>query len=142
MYKKKHYPLAGWLFALTLTLISKTTVAYPIGVSVIFTCPCINMLTNSNEQVAGVGTELIFGKNNPVNFESPTSATLPNQFLNYNNAGIDYDSVLGEVTCSYVSSVSTDQPFSLSYSMTNGKGGIMSAKSNNTMSIILSVGIR
>ena len=119
-----------------------TTLAYPIRTHAIFTCPCANELYILDNYIVGLGSELILHQSNPVNFKTsiPQTGSLGN-FINYKVNGINYDSTTGQLSCDYISNNPTEQPFELTYYMMNGNGGIVQAKSMNTISILLFIGL-
>jgi hypothetical protein len=138
---KKYYSCAWLLSALALS--STSAFAFmPLRTEVTFNCPQTDALTKSNGQIQGVGTELIFEKNNSIVFYSPLSPpNMPNDFNQYANSAVDYDSTLGLVSCIYVSSDPTQSSFLLFYYMINGYGGTVKAKSNATIKVLLPYGL-
>ena len=137
-----NYSWSQLLCLLVTALTSSVAAAYPIYSTVTFSCPCSQTLTaNKGGGVEGIGKELIFDQYNPITFTSSAfQSSTPVVSINYSNNAINYDSVLGRVSCDYESLVPTEQPFSLYYHMTNGQGGEIQAKSNSSMIITLPLG--
>lgn len=141
MYKNFNSSIMRIVYLITL-LFSTSVFAYPIQTNVILTCPCSNELQNSGGIISGEGIELILVQDITVPFTSEPQPDVPDDLSNYRNAGTDYDSVLGQVSCNYASSVSEEPPFVLTYSLINGSGGIIQVQSAKTISIILPLGLK
>ncbi|QRN02824.1 hypothetical protein GH742_02455 [Legionella sp. MW5194] len=119
--------------------------ASPIGVTVDIFCPMAmgsNALTNFGDYIAGYGYENLLSQNNLIYFKSDSVPTdLPTQLTNYFNEMVNYNSTTGRVTCGYVSNLPTEPRFTVSYYLTNGKGGAVQWQSSNSINIILPMGI-
>lgn len=139
---KKYYSYASLLCALS--FISSSVLAFnPIVTSVIFTCPCINTLTSVNYHIEGKGFELLVNKNYPIVFESENYLVdVPNNYFNYFNAAVSYDSMKGRVFCQYDSSNTRENSFLLSYQISNGIGGTVQSSSNSSIMIGLPLGLK
>lgn len=138
---KKYCVLTSLFAAATFSLVTTTAAAYPVDNSAVFTCPDISVVSSFGNSIAGFGTEVILSQNNPVYFQTNQFPTgVPATLGNYSNLGTDYDSTLGIVSCDYTSSNSTEQPFSLIYSITNGLGGLIQSQSANVISLTFPVG--
>jgi hypothetical protein len=144
MYKNICSSKMRMLLFYGLTLLCNTNLfAYPIATNVILACPCSNELQNSGGIISGEGTELILFQDNPVTFTSiDPQPNVPTDLSNYRNAGINYDAALGEVSCTYASTASSEPSFVLVYSITNGAGGLIQIQSSKIISIILPLGLR
>jgi len=66
----------------------------------------------------------------------------PGSLTNYFNDAAAYDSTTGRVSCSYQSNISTDPYFTVSYTLTNGRGGAVQGQTNNAISILFPVGLK
>ena len=121
--------------------------ADPTNVSLYIACPETqpgwNMITNFGNYIAGFGMETVFSTNIPVYFKSTyMPSNTPNTLINYGNSSIEYDSTTGIVTCNYSTNVASNPVFSVSYTITNGKGGALESVSNKALSLIFPVGLK
>ena len=125
-------------------LAAAPVMADPSIIVLSFTCPSasgtgLHVLSNfGGVKLAGYGTLTVDGSpafNSPYfSYMIPSSANIPNKLTTYSSSGTDFDSVTGIVTCSYTSS-STFDPFSVSYTITNGLGGQIANQTMNTIDI-------
>lgn len=131
--------------------LSSAVFADPSAIPLDFTCPSasgagVYSLTNFGDRVGGYGTELVAGApaiNKPYfTYLIPSGAKIPAKLASgaYTNAGTDYDNSTNKVTCSYTSAAKYD-PFSVSYQLTNGNGGMITKKTASCISILQFVGL-
>jgi len=146
---KKLHALALLCSVSGLTFVPVMVIADPIGLNINVVCPVANggspnTLTNFGDYVAGFGQEFIQNQGSPsIYFKSAANPlNMPNKLLNYSNQMADYDSVTGQVFCSYVSSNPAEPSFTVSYTLANGKGGQITQQSNNNVNILLALGFR
>ncbi len=134
-----------------LSVFSNTAIASPSTHTIDITCPGVAttafpfIVTNFKDYIAGYGNELIDGSlpypNIPYfTYTIPSGANIPSILTGYVNNGTDYDSTLGQVTCQF--SRSGFDSFSVTYPITNGKGGVISTQTNNTIQVLVPFGIR
>ena len=139
---KKYGVLTSLFTAVTFSLITTTTAAYPISNTAYFTCPEVSLLSNFGDHIAGFGLEVMLSQNNPIYFQSNAYPTgVPDTFSNYYNSGTDYDSISATVFCNYTSNNPVEHPFGLSYYVTNGKGGLVQYQNGNSINITFPVGV-
>lgn len=131
-----------FLFAAACTLLVSTVNAEPIKHDVTFSCPVIEMVSNFGDNVAGYGAELIFGESRPVYFKTLLwPEGVPSDLSSYSSSATDYDSITALITCSYTSSNSNNAAFDLTYSMANGKGGLITAQTASVISLQFPIGL-
>ncbi len=142
---KKKYAL-GSLLALS-TLVLSTAIASPVGFQADIYCPSTqgssNVITNFGDYISGYGVEYLLSQTNPAYFRSTAYVqNVPATLINYFNDSISYNSTTGVVSCNYQSNIATDPTFSVSYFVTNGKGGAVQWQSANAIGIMFPVGLR
>lgn len=138
---KNYSALTPFLTAATFALVANTAVADPIRIQADFTCPIVSMVANFGDYIAGLGMEDVLSVHNPVYFKTAYYPIgVPANLNNYSNASTAYNSVTSTVTCSYASSNASEQPFDLSYFVSNGLGGRIRAQTESTIYIIFPVG--
>lgn len=131
------------LFAATLSLAATSVGASPLFTQADFSCPVVSQLSNFGDYIAGYGNEMVLSQNNPVYFQTiQWPAGVPDSLNGYYNSGTNYNSVNAHVTCSYASGDGSSQPFDLAYYVTNGKGGLVQWQNNESISLMLPVGLR
>lgn len=131
-----------------LALTPAIAVADPTELDIRVVCPGTygynNVLTHHGDYVAGYGEEFIDrvgGKQ--IYFKSTTLAdNTPKDLSNYRNEKVEYDSTSGRVSCTYSSNQNQEPLLSVSYTLTNGKGGIVTSQSFNEIAIRLPLGLR
>ena len=139
---KKFYVLPSLLVSAILSLVTTTAVAYPVNNEGDFTCPDISVVANFGDYIAGFGTEAMLSQLNHIYFQTTQwPAGVPNSVTGYANSGTGYDSVTARVTCSYASADPAHLPFDLSYYVTNGRGGLVVAQTNNSINVVFPVGL-
>jgi len=125
--------------------------ADPTAVILSFVCPDttgagLNSLSNfSDARIAGYGTLSVAGIPGRAPYFTyliPAGANIPSVLNtgNYTNSATAYDPNNAIVSCSYTSS--TFSPFTVSYQLTNGAGGIIDSQTANTIAIVQYVGAR
>jgi hypothetical protein len=129
------------------TVALSPAMADPVSTGITVDCPgttlSSNMLTNFGNIVAGYGVENILSQTIQVYFQSATLAwNTPASLFNYFNDSASYNSATGVVSCQYQSNIATDPMLTVSYTITNGKGGAVLAQSANSISINLPVGLK
>lgn len=141
--------LASILSVSALTLMPCVASADPVGVKIDVKCPAAgsngpDALANFGDVIAGYGQEVVTNQNNPIYFKStaPLAPNTPSKLSNYRNDSVDYDSTTGTVSCNYVSLIYPEPRISVSYVLTNGKGGIVTNQAGDYVSITLPVGFR
>lgn len=144
----KNILLAAILGASVLALSPLSASADPVGLRVTIQCPGIagnqNVITNFGDYVGGSGMEIMDNQNPfPVYFKSVSLApNTPADLSNYNNQSARYDSTKGSVSCAYTSSNLSEPALSVSYALTNGKGGAVTGSDQASVSFVLPVGRR
>lgn len=125
-------------FANTLVL------ADPITHIVDYICPAPGVLSNFGNYISGFGSEILSrSTTNTIYFQSKQYLPgVPSSLVNYNNSATSYDAPSGYVTCSYISSNPSENSFDVSYNITNGKGGRILSRTNNTINVLFLVGVR
>jgi hypothetical protein len=119
-----------------------TANADPITHNVDFTCPDTSAISNFGDYVAGYGLEVILGEKLPVYFKTTVwPSGVPSNLTAYKNTATAYDSIQAQVTCSYTSSDSNHASFDLLYFIANGVGGLVTAQTNNNISVSFPVGL-
>lgn len=121
--------------------------ADPIEYNMQIKCPTINgkqnILANYGEYIAGYGTQTLdSSQSRPVYFKSLSLPNgVPAKLSTYDNSLVDYNSTTGMVSCTYDSFA--DQPvFTVSYALTNGRGGIVISQTKESISLALPIGLR
>jgi hypothetical protein len=111
-----------------------------------FICPTSNVLAQYDKSIIGDGTETVY--TSPTQISHPTfiyalqtQDVIPADLNYYQNHGAAYSSSSGMVSCHFTSSNSTYTPLDLSYTMMNGKGGLVKSVTNNSIIIVLPVGL-
>lgn len=137
----KNYLLSS-VFAAILPFTATTASAYPIGHQADFSCPVITAVANFSDYVAGYGSEAILGHTHPIYFRTVLwPSGVPSNLSSYTNSGTNYDSTTALVYCHYSSNADTEQPFDLTYYVTNGRGGLIQSQTNNAISVLLPLGL-
>jgi hypothetical protein len=151
---KKSYSLKSLaiLFSLLIAppaLMAKTIgiTINPTGLNIDIVCPETqsgpNVLANFGDYIAGYGYENILSQTNNIYFKSSClPSDIPNQLTNYNNDSVKYNSTTGLVTCAYSSINQNEGNFSINYTLTNGRGGVVLSQSNNEINLLLPVGFK
>ncbi len=126
---------------------SGVVTADPVSVSTYVACPGTqngsSQLTNFGNYIAGFGSQSLLSQTVFVYFKSEgIPSNTPGNLTNYFNDAAAYDSTTGRVSCSYQSSISTDPYFTVSYTLTNGRGGAVQGQTNNAISILFPVGLK
>lgn len=109
--------------------------ADPTELEVSVFCPAItgttNVLANYGSYVGGKGEEIMGPTGRKIiYFKSDNLPSgVPAKLTNYRPQEADYDSTNGRVACSYVSYRDGEPRFSVSYTLTNGIGGIVTDRS-------------
>lgn len=138
---------ASLLLIFTLALAPAIATADHVGISikvdVVCPIPNLDVLTNYGDYAEGNGKEMIHGQNmTEVRFKSSSlPAHMPNKLNNYRNESANYDSTTGQVSCSYTSTNPAEPRFTVSYTLTNGKGGTVLLQFNEFVTIKLPVGL-
>ncbi len=116
--------------------------ADPASLVVDVMCPgttgIVNVLSNYGDHIKGAGTVTIVGLPGPTQAYfnvSITPGAFPAKLLSYSNSGTDYDSTTATISCSYTSSVSGQDPFTVTYVAENFRGGVIDV-ANQTISTI------
>lgn len=123
-------------------------VADPMEFEVSVFCPNVgngfNSLAHFGDYIAGNGEELLGGQRRNVYFKSTESiaSKIPAGFTNYKNKKATYDSTTGSVTCSYSTYLYDAPEFSVSYTLTNGKGGIVTHQTDERITFRLPIGFK
>jgi len=93
--------------------------------------------------VAGYGVEKVGAATTQVYFRSDSlPAGMPRKLGNYTSSDSDYDSTIGQVTCTYTSSDVAEPTFTVAYYLTNGVGGNILAQSANTVTVDIPFGFK
>jgi hypothetical protein len=133
-------------------LVPQLATADPSVVELAFTCPTttgtdIHTLANFGNRIAGYGTETLAGTpaiNLPF-FSTvvATGANIPAKLNqgSYANDATDFDNINSFVSCHYASFGGYDA-FTVYYFITNGRGGVITSQTPNTISINVYVGMR
>jgi hypothetical protein len=132
------------LFIAVTSLTNTPVIADPITHYVAYVCPQVDSLGNFGSYIGGYGSETLSARTtNPVYFQSRKNLNTVSGPLNhYLNSGTNYDGPAGYVTCSYSSNYPSDGDFDLTYTVTNGKGGHIQSRTNNTIGILFYVGLK
>jgi len=129
-----------------LVLLSTPLLSYadPVNLQIDIQCPIVNSssstLSNFGDYIAGYGMETVSNQMFPIYFKSGPIQNIPAQLTNYVNSNTQYDSTKGTITCSYTSN-DANPPFTVMYDLTNGKGGVVTSSSANSIDINLPVGM-
>lgn len=132
-------------------LIATSAMAVPGNTSIRLDCPGIaahgvEIVTNYGTYLSGPGLERV--GSNTATF--PLFSGLIQAGLNvpldlvtagYANAGTSYDNGSGVVTCSYASALGFS-PFNLTYTLSNGIGGIVTKSGTEEINLMLQVGLK
>lgn len=131
-------------FAVACTLLSSAVNAdNPTSHQINVTCPAVNLVSNFGDYLAGYGSETIFGNLVPIYFKNMVfPAGVPTELTTYSVTDVNYNSTTAQVACSYTSSNASNPSFDLNYYITNGKGGLITAKTATMISLQLPVGFR
>lgn len=121
--------------------------ADPIDYNMQIKCPTINgkqnILTNYGDYIGGYGSQTL-DSNQPrlIYFKSLSLPSgMPSKLGTYDNSLVEYNSATGVVSCAYESFA--DQPaFTVSYALTNGRGGMVVSQAKNSISLVLPIGLR
>lgn len=135
----------AWVSLISGLALTSLVNAGPVGVTVDIFCPIMgsNALTNFGDYIAGYGYENLLSQNNLIYFKSDSLPTdLPAQLNNYFNEYVNYNSTTGRITCGYISNLTSEPRFTVSYYLTNAKGGAVQWQSSNSINIILPLGIK
>jgi hypothetical protein len=123
--------------------------ADPSPILLNFTCPNTtgtgaNTLSNFGARIAGYGSLTVAGSPARAPYFTYTfsSGHFPDLIGSglYTSSATSFNPVTAVVTCSYVSSGVFD-PFTVSYQLTNGNGGVINSQTTSTISITQSVGL-
>lgn len=140
---KKINVLSSLFAAVTLSVASSAVLAYPIYNTADFYCPDISLVANYGTYVAGFGSEDILGQVNTIYFQTNRwIGGVPSSLTNYSSTGTNYESTTGNVTCTYTSSNSAENPFDLVYFVTNGQGGLIQGQSSDSITVNFPIGLR
>jgi hypothetical protein len=124
------------------TLLATSAGADPTKHEMALSCPMINVVSNFDDYLGGYGSELIFGEARPIYFKTLAKPTgIPNQLNSYSSAGTAYNTITGQVTCSYMSSDASNTAFNLIYTIVNGQGGLVTAQTTNVISLQFPIGL-
>ncbi len=133
------------LFSIAL---SSVVFADPIPVKVSVICPLTNpirdAIANYGSYVAGEGQlNVQQASSSVIYFKSQGNlpGRLPNDLNTYDNFSAAYNANSGEVICSFRSNDPQYPLVSVSYILTNGKGGTITAYGNDYLDISLPVGV-
>lgn len=144
--------IAVLFLALASLATTQMVIADPSSERYTFICPSIvgvapRILTHFGDHIAGYGVEYVnFNAKTPDPYFTGTVVTGSNipyslSSGSYSNSNTSYASATGTVSCNYTSTIGFD-PFTVSYALTNGKGGIIAAASANTIDIDLPIGFK
>jgi len=140
--------MKNYLATMLLSAVAVTpgpVVANPINVSTFLACPGTNfsnnVITNFGSYIAGYGEQSFLSTTIPIYFKSEHCiGDAPRSLINYTNFSTSYDSVTGTVTCSYQSSIVSEPLLTVAYTITNGKGGIITSQAPNGISLLIPIG--
>jgi len=133
------------VIALSSVIFSPVAIASSNQLTVEFICPFNNVLSHYEQTIIGDGTETVYTAPTQIShptfsYTEHTSDVIPSDLLQYQNHGVSYNSNSGSVSCHFDSYDSKYTPVDLSYTMMNGKGGLVKSSSNNSIVIVLPVG--
>lgn len=123
------------------------SVADPTGVNIEIRCPnpknSSDLLTNFGDYIAGYGSLKIVGLNDTrIYFKSLYNAEIvSNELDGYLNAGVEYKSTSGTVSCAY-RSLQGYPPFEIAYTLTNGRGGKAMQQDQEQIIVTIPVGLK
>lgn len=145
----KIFTLVSLLSVSALTVMPVVASADPVVFNIKVTCPISgtsapNDLSNFGDVIAGYGKEELEDNNyNVIYFKStaPLNPNTPHKLDNYRNESIDYDSATGTVSCNYISAMQSEPRLSVSYVLTNGKGGRVAERTGSYVNILLPLGV-
>ncbi len=119
------------------------THANPTHHHITFTCPNPQVISNFADYLAGYGVERIFNDNRIIYYKSTCKPNnIPASVEGYNHTGASYDVMTAQISCTYGHNKNENKPFTLVYNITNGSGGIVTAKTNNVISVQFPIGLR
>ncbi len=135
------------LLSLVAAFVINSAYADPIEYSMEIKCPAINgtknILANYGDYVGGYGSQIIdSNQSRPIYFKSLSLPNgMPAKLGTYDNSLAEYNSATGIVSCKYDSFA--DQPvFTVSYALTNSKGGIVVSQTRDSIFLMLPIGLR
>lgn len=126
----------------SVVLASPMVMANPVQIDIEVVCPFpANGMNRFDNYIAGYGLEKIQGHGNQIYFKSSSlSEKVPNKLINYRNQNVDYNNQTGNVSCEYRSMNPTEPNFSISYTLTNAKGGLVMNQTDSSIVIQLPIG--
>jgi hypothetical protein len=132
------------VFTVIACLATTPVLAEPITHPVKFICPNPTDLGYFGSYVAGLGTEILSPSiTNIIYFKSTDVLyNVPSSLANYTNEGTNYDGPSGTVSCLFKSSDSSEGDFSISYEVTNGKGGNILTQTKKAIRVLFFVGLK
>lgn len=135
--------ISSLLIITAASLANTPTLAAPITHSVDFICPDASALGHFGTYISGFGSEILSSRTtSSIYFQSRESLiNVPTSLANYSNSGTNYNGPIGSVICSFRSSNPSESEFDISYNITNGKGGQILSRTNNTMRVLFFVGL-
>jgi hypothetical protein len=129
---------------------AQVAMAQPKHQVIRFECPhasggvASERLTNTGTTIYGEGEENIDGTKYLARFATPVNPgdNIPLDLStgSYSHSGVDYNPVSGRVSCKFNSAGLYD-PFHVSYSIKNGKGGLVLKESNSVITIQIPFGL-
>lgn len=139
--------LASVLAVFALTPI--VALADPTDLEVNVFCPYTsgagNVLANHGDYIAGNGEEIVNGMGRKtIYFKSTDSLpqNIPAKLNNYRHEKAEYDSTTARVSCVYTSFMEGEPSFNVSYTLTNGRGGMIIAQTPDHVTFRLPVGFK
>jgi hypothetical protein len=128
-----------------LALSPVVALAEPSELEIHVSCPQVDVLANHGDYIAGYGEETIVSMpTKKIYFKSTNvlDANTPKNLKSYFSEKVEYDSTSGQVSCTYTDYRNRYPNVTVSYTLTNAKGGIAEAQASDRIKIRLPLGLR